>query len=168
MFNKKLIFAHEKSSNRMNRDKLQFVATDVAEAAESGLKELYFAAFPPEERRPWADFAKSADNLTFLKIIRNGSIAGMATIWRFDKMSYLEHFAIFPDMRCGGVGSEALRCLRMLEAPKPLVLEAERPEAGEMARRRIGFYLRNGFSILHGIDYIQPLTHRDFRPCLSC
>ena len=66
---------------------------------------------------------------------------------------YAEHFAIDPTQRNGGYGKAVLQHLCQL-LDKPIVLEVEEPDE-DMARRRIGFYQRNGF-VLWDNEYRQP------------
>ena len=56
-----------------------------------------------------------------------------------------EHFAIDPAQRNGGYGKSVLNHLCQL-LKHPIVLEVEIPEE-EMAKRRINFYQRQGFSL---------------------
>lgn len=118
---------------------------------------LYTDAFPPEERRPWSDILNPASAMGPYAeaIIVDGAFAGFVTTWDLGRWIYVEHLAVDPSRRGGGTGSGLLRLLRDRSA-KPIVLEVEPPAADNpMAERRIGFYARNGFSVLD-YDYIQP------------
>jgi len=126
--------------------------------------ELYTSAFPPEERRQYRDvgelqaFIQSRSPL-FRIIVKTepdaGAILGFLTWWDFPQYAYVEHFAVRPDMRGAGLGTEMLAHLRST-TDKGILLEVERPEKGEIARRRIAFYERNGFEQHPEIEYIQP------------
>ena len=63
----------------------------------------------------------------------------------FGHFYYIEHFAIDPAQRNGGYGKSVLNHLCQL-LKHPIVLEVEIPEE-EMAKRRINFYQRQGFSL---------------------
>ncbi len=85
--------------------------------------------------------------------LSEGTIIGFITEYDFPKFSFVEHFAVAPAHRGGGLGSSVLREF-CTGREKPVCLEVELPDT-ETARRRIGFYERNGFS-LNDCDYIQP------------
>ena len=82
-----------------------------------------------------------------------GDVKALLTVWDFDTFVYIEHFAVSPAARNGGIGSALLQ---QVTAPmqKPVCLEVELPES-DITRRRIGFYRRNGF-FLNDYPYIQP------------
>ena len=80
-------------------------------------------------------------------------IKGFAAVWEFENVVFLEHLAVNPACRNGGLGAKMLQGLKE-EFGKPICLEVELPE-DELTRRRIGFYERNGF-VLNPYDYIQP------------
>lgn len=111
------------------------------------LMELYVEAFPPEERRPLSQMPPADPAFTFYAV---GDDAGLLTAWRFPDFTYVEHFAVYPELRGHGIGSQALAAL-----PGTVLLEVEPPECSEQARRRIEFYRRNGFRLLD-VDYVQP------------
>jgi GNAT superfamily N-acetyltransferase len=65
----------------------------------------------------------------------------------------VEHFAVNPVLRNGGVGSRMLKALKE-DAEKMIILEVE-PPIEEIAVRRVRFYERNGF-FFNDYPYIQP------------
>ena len=71
----------------------------------------------------------------------------------FDSFYYVEHFATNPALRNGGYGKRTLEYLCNY-LKRPIVLEVERP-VEEMAKRRISFYQRQGFTLWEK-DYCQP------------
>lgn len=73
--------------------------------------------------------------------------------WDFDEFYYVEHFATNPALRNGGYGKRTLEHLCEF-LKRPIVLEVERP-VEEMAKRRINFYQRHGFTLWEK-DYYQP------------
>lgn len=124
----------------------------------AAIKEIYLASFPAEEQRPWDDLesrARTSSGLRLLVIRRGGKPAGFITAWDLGAFLYIEHFAIDPAMRGGGLGARALAEVKA-GAGKPVVVEVEREDAGDDARRRIGFYRRCGFAALSHYDYVQP------------
>ncbi len=112
---------------------------------------IYEEAFPPEERRPREAMRPADKAFRFYNISSSRrSVAGLLTAWDFGTFTYIEHFAVDPSLRGGGIGASALECLSC-----PLLIEVEPPETGDTARRRIAFYLRQGFRLLD-YPYIQP------------
>lgn len=123
------------------------------------LRTLYFDSFSPEERRSWKSIMELTDdrsspfNLTV--ILRDGMTAGFITWWRLGGARYVEHFAIIPAMRGGGLGGEAIRNFVAAD-PMPVILEVEPSGSNDMADRRIAFYERCGFTGHRDFEYIQP------------
>lgn len=113
------------------------------------------ASFPETEFRPmeeqYALFADSAYRIFTCR--REGKIAGFFAVWDFPEVLYIEHFAVDGRLRGGGIGAAMIGELKAL-CDKPICLEVEPPET-EIARRRIGFYERNGF-FLNPYPYMQP------------
>lgn len=123
------------------------------------IRELYLNSFPADERRPWEAVAKLStghSDFHFTLIISRHRTVGFITWWRLDKAVYVEHFAVFPDLRSSGIGSGALDKFCKFHAPSMIILEVEPESDGEMARRRINFYKRCHFELHPEIDYIQP------------
>lgn len=113
-------------------------------------------SFPKTERRTYeGQKALLAENDYKLYGVRNGeSVSAFFAVWDFDEILFIEHFAVSPDCRNLGLGSSMLGELCGIYGDKSVCLEVEPPE-NETARRRIGFYERNGF-VLNRYDYIQP------------
>lgn len=120
---------------------------------------LYEQAFPADERRPisdWLDFVNNHE-LMHTSVILAGEeqrFAGFATVWQFSSFTYIEHFAVSPQLRGGGLGSESFRRLLLLCPNQPLIIEVELP-SNDVARRRIAFYERLGMHVLP-YHYVQP------------
>lgn len=113
-------------------------------------------SFPRDERRPREEqlalFEKENYHV-FGMTDQNGCVIALIAVWDLQTVVFVEHFAVSPDHRNGGLGSRLLQDLiHTLEVP--LCLEVELPET-EMARRRIGFYERNGF-FYNDYPYMQP------------
>lgn len=123
------------------------------------LRALYFDSFPPEERRSWESIIELTDNqsspFNMTMIQRDGVTAGFITWWRLGGARYVEHFAIIPAMRGGGLGGEAIRNFVGAD-PMPVILEVEPAGSTDMADRRIAFYERCGFTGHRDFGYIQP------------
>ena len=82
-----------------------------------------------------------------------GRLVGFIALWQLDSLVFIEHFAVCPDLRGGGIGS-ALICEVLKDAKKTVCLEVE-PPCDDITRRRIGFYKRCGF-VFNDFDYTQP------------
>ena len=132
-------------------------------ALDSGMlervKELYFSAFPEEERRPWesllAALADPASGYEMRVYLLDGEFAGFISSWDLEGFRYIEHFATSPHLRGRGLGAKIIEQERK-DCVLPLLLEVEPASTGDMARRRIGFYERCGFTGHEDIPYRQP------------
>lgn len=120
------------------------------------ISRIYLSSFPPEEQRPWENVVKPAvEGCPDLKAIyHDGKAIGLLTTWEFETFIYVEHFAIDPSTRGGGIGSRVIGQLVGTSA-KPVVLEVEPSGSTADAARRISFYERHGFKIVDR-EYVQP------------
>ncbi len=128
----------------------------VAAADKAAAEDLYLAAFPPEERRPWQQIADTGTMPRLCGLYNNEELfVGFVTVWTFERYAYVEHFAVSPSQRGGGIGAAAMAALRQMLG-MPVVLEVEPPTHRDpMAPRRIAFFERCGFALLD-YDYVQP------------
>lgn len=116
------------------------------------------ASFPDDEYRPYEEQLALFQNPEYQiygmsALDQPDQLAGFLAVWEFETFTFLEHFAVDPVLRNGGVGSAMLKEL-VEKSAKPVCLEVELPE-DELARRRVGFYERNGF-VFHHYPYMQP------------
>lgn len=115
------------------------------------------ASFPPDERRPREEQRALLEDPAYRIYVRRApdaeNIAAFAAVWEFEPVVFLEHFAVAPQYRNGGLGAKMLREL-VDRAGKTVCLEVELPET-ELAARRIAFYERGGFC-LNDYPYLQP------------
>ncbi len=122
------------------------------------VEKLFVSAFPEEERRKEEEQREMIDFNPFVHCVLLSDVdetpLGFITYWRFDAFTYVEHFAIAPEYRNRGIGSEILSSFLEMQH-RSVVLEAEFPTASALALRRIGFYLRNDFVQLPDA-YVQP------------
>lgn len=126
---------------------------------DNGFDEVYAImdeSFPETEYRPYEEqkalFCDPAYKI-YVKRGENGATVGFLAAWDFDEVLFIEHFAVSPKKRNGGVGSDMLRELAEM-TKKPMCLEVEPPE-DDLTKRRVAFYERNGF-VLNHYPYIQP------------
>ena len=122
--------------------------------------DLMERSFPKEEYRPYpAQRALLGDPAYSIYVAREGHrIVGFAAVWELETILFLEHLAVEPDCRNGGIGTKILQYF----ANKRTCLEVEPPESS-LTRRRIGFYERNGF-LLNDYPYMQPSLGRGRNP----
>lgn len=114
-------------------------------------------SFPVNERRTYEEQKALLKNAAYaiyvLKDGENDAVKGFMALWELERLVFLEHFAVAPGCRNGGLGAKMLaQAQRLLQ--KPFCLEVELPETA-LAARRIAFYERNGF-FLNDFPYIQP------------
>ena len=114
-------------------------------------------SFPIDERRTCEEQKELLNNKLYsiyiLSDIENDNIKAFIAIWQFDDFAFIEHFAVSSSYRNGGIGAFILQEVKKLLSCM-ICLEVELPEE-EMAKRRIGFYERNGFHY-NDYEYMQP------------
>lgn len=112
--------------------------------------DLYMSAFPEEERKPFSLIERKAamGEMEILLIKENGKRAGLAITALQEELVLLDYFAIAPEFRGAGVGSDALQALLALYSDRQFYLEIEQPDESAPNQpdrlRRKAFYLRNG------------------------
>ncbi len=128
--------------------------------------DLYIESFPEDERRSIVKFRNLFENFDCFHVLAffegDDEFVGFLTYWDCGTFRYGEHFAILPEKRNGGRGAQCLKMAIDLMG-KPMILEAE-PPIDEMAKRRIGFYERNGFKLWKNLYYQQPAYEDYLKP----
>ena len=131
-------------------------------------EQLLEEAFPIEERPLFDTIQKRDKDFYHLCVVENdGTMLGILAYWTFDKMVYIEHFAVCKELRNKGLGGDVLdKFLSSQPEGTQVVLEAELPD-NALAKRRIEFYQRHGFTT-NAFDYLQPPYYADngFLPML--
>lgn len=120
------------------------------------LIELYTEAFPLEERREIKQLQNMLQHepaMFFNAVSYEGKLAGLFVYWNFGTFYYLEHLAVYADMRNKKIGQQILDWVKENLCGIRL-LEVE-PAETEMATRRVNYYRRNGYHILDK-TYKQP------------
>ena len=120
--------------------------------------EIMEKSFPDDEYREYEEQKELFNKPEYSVYVVDGQcgdgrIKAFSAVWEFDEFMFIEHLAVSPDSRNGGIGAAVLNALRNI-SDKQVCLEVELPD-NELARRRIGFYSRNGFR-LNNYPYIQP------------
>lgn len=106
--------------------------------------DLYKISFPLHEQRIFDDQIKILDNSAYHceVILEDDEFIGLIFYWKTKLFSYIEHFAINPNMRGNSLGS---RCLQeYIEAQGIVILEID-PPIDPISIRRKNFYMRLGF-----------------------
>ncbi|MBR4318898.1 MAG: GNAT family N-acetyltransferase [Oscillospiraceae bacterium] len=121
----------------------------------SKAKYLYEQAFPQEEQAPFAllcikhHFA----DVDVLSIYAGKQWAGFFYIVNYKNLSYLFYFAVRPEFRGKGIGSQALQRLKKFYQGRKLFLAIEQIHKNvsnyEDRVSRKNFYLNQGFQELH-------------------
>ena len=119
-------------------------------------------SFPEDERRDYNGqrglLAEPAYKLYAKRSPEDAALQAFLALWELGDMAYIEHFAVDPDCRNGGLGGKILQKV-IEDTDMRICLEVEPPET-EMAVRRIGFYERNGF-VMNPFEYMQPAMGED-------
>lgn len=112
-------------------------------------------SFPSDEYRPKSEQRALLSNSLYniYGEHKDGKLYGFIAAWKLEDFIYIEHFAVEPSFRGGGIGSKMITELVSRQS-LPCVLEVE-PPTNELCRRRIAFYERNGF-VYNEYEYIQP------------
>lgn len=123
--------------------------------------EIMSASFSVTEYRTKSGQEKLLDRSEYRLLTERDEeerIIAFLAVWEFPALRFIEHLAVEPSVRGGGVGNKLVR--KYLEEQsgeqpvKPTILEVELPE-DELSARRISFYERLGFR-LNEYSYVQP------------
>lgn len=119
------------------------------------LWKVYETSFPREERRTRAAQKTIMNNPRYhFEMWRSDDEPiGLTAWWKYERFSFLEHFAVHPRRRSGGLGRKILTC--WMRRPHPLVLLEIDTLTDEISRRRWNFYERLGF-LDNGIAHSHP------------
>lgn len=125
---------------------------------------LYEGSFPREERRSWDEQVRILSDPAYHclavtmprdcgterkaddKFETSHEFVGLFCFWLFPDICYLEHLAVHPARRSGGIGGRILQTwLERRAGPERLTVLEIDPPVTDVARRRRGFYERQGF-----------------------
>ncbi len=110
--------------------------------------QMIIASFPRHEVRPYHVQKEMLDNPNFHIYVMEdevGCVKAFISIWDVEDYGFVDHFAVSPNHRNEGLGSGILAEVHQFLG-RELFLEVDLPET-EIARRRIGFYERNGYTL---------------------
>ena len=121
-----------------------------ADAVPGEVTRLYKAAFPARERLPIADRLCWESGF---RMQANHSFCGLAFVSTCNGIAWLLFFAIVEELRCQGLGTQALECLEERYPGHRFIIDVEAadPQAPNLAerQRRLAFWQRNGFQEAH-------------------
>lgn len=122
-------------------------------------------SFPPEEFRPYrqqkALLNRSEYQIHVFKDDSSQQIQGFIAVWDFDSLVFIEHIAVDPAYRNGGIGAKLVNYITNLFGTM-VCLEVEPPD-DELSYRRIEFYKRNHF-FFNPYPYVQPSISEGKKP----
>ncbi|TWP22732.1 GNAT family N-acetyltransferase [Apibacter muscae] len=128
----------------------------------SFIENLYEESFPKNERRPkerMLNVYKDEPKFQILLAWSENNPVGFFNYWDLGTFIFVEHFAVCSKHRNKGYGSKILNSIKS-KVSKPIILEVELP-IEEMAKRRIIFYEREGFTLWDKVNYNQPSYYND-------
>ncbi len=114
------------------------------------IKQLYFRAFPKEERAPFSLMLSRGkrNDVDFIAIYNDGKWVGFIYIINYLDLSYVFYFALNDSERGKGVGSAVLAEIRKMYSGRRFFLALERLDKNSenYAQRlsRSSFYQKNG------------------------
>ncbi|EOS56052.1 GNAT family N-acetyltransferase [Paenibacillus barengoltzii] len=118
--------------------------------------EIMSASFPEIEYRTKSgqmELLRHPEYRLITESDEKGRVVAFLAVWDFPAFQFIEHLAVDPAVRGGGIGKRLVeKCLKT--SAKLTVLEVELPE-NHVACRRIRFYERLGFH-LNDFNYVQP------------
>ena len=143
-----------------NFSRLEFKAFDLKNPITSALFEDFYdimvSSFPKGERRTREGFlslVEGSEKYRIYELLDGEKLVAFFSVWEFESFAFGDHFAVSERLRNKGIGAELLKKI-LSDCRLPFILEAELPDC-EIARRRQGFYTRNGFKINH-FSYLLP------------
>ncbi len=119
-----------------------------------GIYKILSNSFPRDEIRPYEYQKKLLDNDIYkvYGMVDGEKLKAIAAVYELDDFLFLEHLAVSAEYRNMGIGAVMLS--ELCGIGKTVCLEVELPNT-DIAKRRIGFYERNGF-YYNDYRYIQP------------
>lgn len=125
--------------------------SDAAASVNADLRELYQSAFPTQEQVPWGELIPLIGEmpLDLTAYYDAGQFVGFTIVYAYEKWNWLWYFAVSPEKRGRGYGSQILEHTINAYGSRPLILDMESPDqpAANHAQRlrRLNFYRRHGF-----------------------
>lgn len=120
-------------------------------------------AFPESELRTKEKQHNLLNNPLYkaYSIVDNNRLIGTLLAWEYSDFRFIEHFAILPEYRDGGIGTKILKKFILLDN-LPVYLEVE-PPSNVVTKKRIAFYKHLGFKF-NDYLYYQPAQQKGQTP----
>ena len=128
------------------------------------VKALYESAFPANERIPIKHLLDDKIKREFWAFFDGDLFCGFSNFISHGNITNIVYFAVEPELRCRGYGSQILQAIRRQHPNTRIVVDIEVEEdskdAEELERRnrRREFYTRNGFDS-SPVDYVWQGEH---------
>ncbi|WP_295058128.1 GNAT family N-acetyltransferase [uncultured Fibrobacter sp.] len=128
------------------------------------VKALYESAFPANERIPIKHLLDDKIKREFWAFFDGDTFCGFSNSISHGDITNIVYFAVVPELRSRGYGSQILQAIREKHPDSRIVVDIEVEEdskdAEELKRRnrRRDFYLRNGFDS-SPVDYVWQSEH---------
>ena len=127
-------------------------------------REIYDISFPVFEQRTEAQQTDAfSDNRYHLDCYIDKDadrLLGFIAYWRFDRYSYVEHFAIHPDGRGKGLGGQILR--KLIEQESGRVLLEIDLVTDDISAARLRFYQSYGFAE-NRYPHVHPAYRKEYQ-----
>lgn len=154
---------------------------DTKKALSEQVKKLYLDAFPKEERKPYKvmEQKQQEGKMQIWAIVQETmEFCGLAITILYQDMVLLDYFAICPEKRGNGIGSEVLEILKKKYNKCCLFLEIESTEERlegvskeeqKIRKKRKQFYYQNGMKdtglsvVLYGVPMEVLSTGREIK-----
>lgn len=123
---------------------------------------IYQYSFPKDERRDkHAQFKIHLNKkYRFFGVFEKAALIAFLAEWKLGSYYMIEHIAVKKNARGSGFGTRLLQ--KYQRTRKKIIIEVPKP-AGKLSRKRIQFYLKNGFK-MNDFDYIQPSYGKGKKP----
>lgn len=117
----------------------------------TAVKDLYYRAFPQEERLPFfiIRIFEIFNKVEIIDIIDDSKFVGFMVVLSDENIVFLQYFAVDESLRGKGIGSIALDLLKDRYKHKTIILDIEKPNPcvknNKQRISRKNFYLKNGY-----------------------
>jgi len=120
------------------------------------VNDIYEKSFPPEERYLELNKMIENENTELYCLVDNERVLGIIYLISYKDMIFILYLAINTEIRSKGYGSYLLRWCLQEYSDKQIYLNIEEVREGfedyEIRKRRLNFYLKNGFFITNYIS----------------
>lgn len=141
--------------------KLYQLMKEIDQSSFDQVYDLMSESFPKSEYRTYdgqLDLLSNPLYQLYGRFNEKKQIDGFIASWEFSCFRFVEHLAVNPTLRGGGIGSKLVIDYLRKDLSKTVVLEVEHPHE-EMAQRRIGLYKKLGFQV-NNYTYAQPALRK--------